>query len=454
MLQGWDPTWTVRRIDAAAAIDGTGTAARHPSGISAVIERQPDGSLTLAALGPTDQIAASSRWTGSPVADRRGCLLIPGLVNAHTHLDLTHIGPQPHDPAGGFAPWIDMIRRERLTHEEGIAESVRHGITLALGGGTALVGDIGGAVAGKPSPIAYRAISDDGRINAVSYLEYFAQGERGVPAVGAVLQVLGVVNNGAMSDKARVVAGVQPHAPYSVGREYYSIVLARIDRSTPCCTHLAESAAEHEFIAHGTGPFRSLLEQLGVWDKYVQTQVGRGKTPIEYLDTLLLEGVTAVHCNDVSDEDLMRLADIRSPVIYCPRASAYFAAERDFGPHRYRDMLAAGITVALGTDSIVNLDTPGRISTWDEMRLLYQRDHADPVTLLKMATINGAAALRRETAPFTLTPMGTLAGLVAIPVPNANPDANPSELLAAALTGVAQRGGEIPTPELLAIGRV
>jgi cytosine/adenosine deaminase-related metal-dependent hydrolase len=142
------------------------------------------------------------------------------------------------------------------------------------------------------------------------------------------------------------------------------------------------------------------------------------------------------------------------PVIYCPRASAYFAAERDFGPHRYREMLAAGITVALGTDSIVNLDTPGHISTWDEMRLLHRRDRADPVTLLKMATINGAAALRREIAPFTLATMGTLAGLVAIPVPNANPNANPSEMLAEALAGATRRDGEIPIPELLAIGRV
>lgn len=160
--------------------------------------------------------------------------------------------------------------------------------------------------------------------------------------------------------------------------------------------------------------------------------------------------MAAVHCNDISDSDLATLASTETPVLYCPRSSGYFGgAHRDFGPHRYRDMLASGITVALGTDSIVNLDTPDRISVWDEMRYLYQRDGTDPLTLLTMATTNAATALRRDT-PFTLSEMGTLAGLIAIPVPKANHPANPTELLRAALKG--EDSGV--SPELLAIGRV
>jgi aminodeoxyfutalosine deaminase len=471
MLQGWDPSWTVRRIDAAAAIDGAGASLAHASGVSAVIERTQGGALTLAALGPTGEVAQSSRWTGVPTTDRRAHLLIPGLVNAHTHLDLTHIGPRPHHPADGFADWINMIRRERLADELRIAASVAQGVNLSLTGATALVGDIAGAVGGKPSPFAAKALADTGRINGTTFLEFFARGPAAHKAVdSALFHVRRLTEDLAGLPGPRTVPGIQPHAPYSVAEEWYEVVLNALPPGTPACTHLAESQAEHLFTAEGRGPFADLLRTLGLLDPTEVLPAG-GQTPIERLAVVMNvigsnQGVlSAVHVNDASDSDLTDLEDAGWPVIYCPRASAYFAAERDFGPHRYRDMLDRGITVALGTDSIVNLDTPDRISVWDEMRLLHRRDGTDPVTLLAMATVNGAEALRRDPKPFTLKPGGvggegrgggvsTLAGLAAIPIKEANPGADPSELLRLALTGSGGEGTAGAVPELLAIGRV
>lgn len=459
MLQGWDPTWTVRRIDAKAAIDGRGCAADHASGVSAVIERGPAGTLTLAALGPTDEVASSSRWAGVASTDRRHSLLLPGLVNAHTHLDLTHIGPRPHDPAAGFAAWIGMILRARLNDEPSIAAAIGRGVELSLAGGTVLIGDISGAVGGLPSPFAGRALAGDGRVNGVAYLEFFAQGAKAdkntVSAAWNAKALAGEFD--AMTACGRVVSGIQPHAIYSVGVMHFLQVLANVPDDMPTCSHIAESLAEKRFVAEAAGPFVDMLRTLNLWDDS-DPPPGLGESPI---DVLMGHGaadhrIAAVHVNDVDDDDLHNLTAAQWPVIYCPRSSSYFGAHRDFGPHRYRDMLAAGITVALGTDSIVNLDTPDRISVWDEMRLLHQRDGTDPLTLLKLASINGAAALRRETAPFTLTPLGSLAGLVAIQVPNANPNANSSELLTQAL-GPGATGGRTSAadgPELLAIGRV
>jgi cytosine/adenosine deaminase-related metal-dependent hydrolase len=465
MLQGWDPTWTVRRIDARAAIDGSGRSTAHASGVSAVIERTASGELTLAALGPTDQIATSARWAGAPVTDRRAHLLIPGLVNAHAHLDLTHIGPRPHNPAGGFEPWIGMIRRERLSDEAQIAAAVRKGVDLSLAGGTVLVGDIAGAVGGRASPFAGRALIADGRINAVSYAEFFAIGSPWRARVASALRVLREIKRvgAARPDgRARVISGLSAHAPYSVGLPAYDRVFERV-RQTPLCTHLAESVAEHTLISEGTGPFKDLLVQLGLWDEGVQADFGKGLSPVAHLTSYLafpnLGSFAAVHCNDLSEDDFGSLSILFSHVIYCPRASAYFAAERHFGPHRYREMPDAAITLALGTDSIVSLDTPDRIGVWDEMRFLYRRDATDAVTLLRMATTEGAFVLWRPTEPFTLTPLGTLAGLVAIPVPDLNPNANPSELLTQALAADISGGKSTPPlppplPELLAIGRV
>ena len=78
-------------------------------------------------------------------------------------------------------------------------------------------------------------------------------------------------------------------------------------------------------------------------------------------------------------------------------------------------MLAAGINVALGTDSMLCLDTPDRISVLDEMRLLHRRDNPDPRVLLQMGTINGATALGAEPSRFTLDP-GPVAGLISLDI--------------------------------------
>lgn len=456
MLQGWDPTWTVRRFDAAAAIDAADHAYAHASGVSAVVERQPDGTVTLAAIGPTAEIASSSRWRGVETVDMQGHLLTPGLVNAHTHLDLTHIGPRPHDPAEGFAVWINMILRERLTDAPAIAGAVQAGVTRLLAGGTVLVGDIAGAVGGRASPAPGRALAEDGRINGVSYVEFFAQGAKGQAGVEQAIRTWEALDAAPDSGKGRVAFGIQPHAPYSVGSGYYEKVLSGVSPSTPFCTHLSESLAEHEFIARGSGPFRALLERLDLWDPLAAGEVGHALTPIAHMQQHLAGGRQAVvHCNDVWDEDLLILARTSAPVLYCPRSSSYFGAHQDFGPHRYREMLNAGVTVALGTDSIVNLNTPGRISVWDEMRFLHQRDGTEPIALLQMATTAGAKALRRAPEAFTLTSGGTIAGLLAIPVPNQNQTTNPSELLSVALRQALPLDTESDSsPNLLLVARV
>lgn len=453
MLQGWDTSWTVRRIDAAAAVDGTGGSTAHRSGVSALLERRPDGTITLAALGPTDQIATTTRWPNVQVIDRRDCLLIPGLVNAHTHLDLTHIGPRPHHPETGFAPWIDMIRRERLSDPPAIASAVCKGVALSLAGGTVLVGDIAGAVGGRPSTIAGRALAETGLVNAVTFMEFFARGANADKLVeSAASNVKGLADEFASRSGARVVSGVQPHAIYSVLPSMYEKVLACLPDGTPACSHVAESLAERRFTAEATGPFVDLLRSLNLWND-ADPPMALGESPIDVLTSALGKRlIAAVHVNDASDRDLSNLKAAGWPVTYCPRASAYFAAERDFGPHRYRDMLAAGITVALGTDSIVNLDTPDRISVWDEMCLLAQRDATDPVTLLSMGTHDGALALWRDPALFAFTQMGKLAGLAAIHLTNPNTRADPTELLRGAM--IEKKGGMNTIPELIAIGRI
>jgi cytosine/adenosine deaminase-related metal-dependent hydrolase len=131
------------------------------------------------------------------------------------------------------------------------------------------------------------------------------------------------------------------------------------------------------------------------------------------------------HVNDCDDAAIRTLARTGTSVAYCPRASAYFGAERHFGPHRYRDMLGAGINVALGTDSIVNLPESAvgaaGMSILDEMRFLYRRDGTDPRVLLGMGTVNGARALGLPADAFAFGVGGEMAGLASVEVGDSAP---------------------------------
>jgi cytosine/adenosine deaminase-related metal-dependent hydrolase len=349
--------------------------------------------------------------------------LIPGLVNAHTPLNLTHIGPQEYDPVGEkFGDWLRMILRERATSDAAIRASVRFGIERSLAGGVVTVGDIAGVWSTVPTETMREAA-----MTGVSFIECFGIGARQEESFVRMMNILDSLER---VDRG-VRVGVSPHAPYTVGHELYKRLLAHgIQTDIPLATHLAESDPEHEFIASGGGLFRDLLESMGLWDESILVGVGPDQTPIdsffaEHRHDLMRATSSApvllVHCNDVSDPELDLLAGAPVSIAYCPRSSAYFGAHHRFGAHRYAQMCDRGINVALGTDSIVNLpmDADGKtpmISTLDEIRFLYERDgdsggRVSPRSLLAMATTNAALALGLDMSRFTLAP-GAVAGVV------------------------------------------
>ena len=211
---------------------------------------------------------------------------------------------------------------------------------------------------------------------------------------------------------------MQPHAPYSVSARAYADLAGLLPAHTPRSTHVAETLAEREFIARGTGPQRDFLHTLGVWDETILESLGRGESPIRHLEPVLRSPGSPwllAHGNDTSEDDIRVLAESGASVAFCPRSHRYFGHLRDLPPHRWPDMLEAGVVTCLGTDSIVNLDTPDRITPLDDARLLARegRDAARPETLLRMITSNPARALGLEPGEFDFG-TGVLAGLVEI----------------------------------------
>ncbi len=334
------------------------------------------------------------------VVDVPDAVLVPALVNAHCHLDLSHLPPVAY--TGDWAGWLETVRAGRATSDAEIAASVENGVGLARRGGTALVGDIAGA--GSLVPLeALRRLG----LAGVAFLEVFGLGRR----QGGAVDTLRRVAEQDSGPERGVRLGLGPHAPYTCGPEVYR---AAAGLGRPWSTHLAETPAEIEFVGAGTGPLRRLLEAVGAWD---ETVAPWGQHPVDALaESLAAAPCVAAHLNYVEPRHVEALSGWPVTVAYCPRASRYFGHAADGpAPHRYRQMLDAGVNVALGTDGLLCLDTPNRISVLDEMRLLHRRDGTDPVVLLRMATVAGAVGLGFDPALVTLAP-GPTAGLLALPI--------------------------------------
>ncbi len=359
--------------------------------------RREGGIARVLAAGPVDFVRRAA-GKSAIFAEHPDRLLMPGLVNAHTHLELTGIGPQPYP--GCFIEWIKLVRShwpnpsDLLDPVNGdyLQHGAAEGARLSLEAGVLTVGDL------TRHRQVYRAVAESG-LRGVSYIELFGLGPPyDQPALERIDEAAQESQVGSMG------FGLEPHAPYSAGPSVYE---AAARSALPASTHLAETPDELRFVARGDGPHRDLLIEMNKWRDDFAAAYAADRTPAQWMQPYLVRKPwTLAHCNYVSDEDLALLAGHRASVAYCPRASDYFG-HRD---HRYRDMLDAGINVALGTDSIL---CHGSLSILDEMRCLYQRDATDPDTLLKMATVNGMTALGMDPKNATFAAEAT-PGLIAV----------------------------------------
>lgn len=336
--------------------------------------------------------------------DASDSAVMPALVNAHTHLDLTLV-PRIPEPEH-FFQWLGGVRAARLAMSaDGVRQSVIAGVQRLDAGGVAAVGDIAGTHAFQASLAACGEMGLEGCV----FEEVFGMGPR-VPACLAAIEAL----TPAAAGPARGIRrGVQPHAPYSSDRRVFE---AALRSGVAVSTHLAESVDERRFLAEGSGPFRDLLESFGLWDG---TFFAGARHPIDWMAERLRAvamgsggrqaRVLCAHLNDIDDPALALLATLPFDVAYCPRASEFFG----HAGHRYRAMRAAGVNVCLGTDSALNLDTPDRITTLDDLRLLMRRDQLPLSDALQMATVAGARALGLDPARWDFS-LGPVAGVIAV----------------------------------------
>jgi cytosine/adenosine deaminase-related metal-dependent hydrolase len=324
------------------------------------------------------------------VIDAGDCVVLPGLVNAHAHLELSGFCQAPGPKS--FADWLlKLVPRSTLAMADVqamVQRGIPAGVDQCLRFGVTSVGDI------SKQCMFSRPLLRDGPLRVVSYGEVQAMAQR-----RGLLDERFATATDLTNESPWLRIGVSPHAPYTVEPEGYARCLEFARREhRPIATHLAESPDEAAFLEHGTGPFRELWELgLNHWDDRVPKYVGG---PIRFARDLgLLDHPTLLaHVNYCDESELDILANGEASVVYCPRTHKYFGHP----PHRWRDMLARGINVAVGTDSCAS--SPN-LNLVDELRLLHEIAPEIPVQALwEMATIRGAKAIGMASSVGSITP--------------------------------------------------
>jgi len=351
-----------------------------------------------------DRIAAvGAGRVPSDAEDLGDVAILPGLVNAHTHLELSWMAGRL-SPSGSMVDWIRQLMRVRVGGAPGgeaaeVAAAERAILDLRASG-TALVGDISNTLITIP-------LLDTNGVGGVVFHELLGFSVADPEAL--VRDAWAKVDDRTSAiDRGRLTATVVAHAPYSVSPSLMTTI-ARAQRVAPLSIHLGESVQELEFLRSGRGPFRELLEDLHVWDA-AWTPPGGG--PVDYLLDLeyLTPGCLIVHGVHLTVAELERLRERQAVIVTCPRSNEWVGAGMPPVSHFY----ASGVPVAIGTDSLASVAT---LNLFDELAALRRiAPEVSAASLLESATRVGAAALGQGQRYGTIAP-GKQAALVAVRVP-------------------------------------
>ncbi len=342
--------------------------------------------------------------------------VLPGLVNAHTHLELSGMrGRVP--PSSRVSGWIrDLMRLRREGHrDDPLAMAAAVGELRRCG--TSLVGDITNTFASfhalAASPIGGCVFYELLGFNHPRPAERVA--EAAAMTREANRRAADAGSSGAGLPGPRVRASVVPHAPYSVSPALFREIAALAEAEQwVTSVHLGESAEEIEFLRTGRGPWRDLIEELGVWNDGWRAP---GCGPVAYLDTLsaLTRRTLIVHGVQLTDDDLARVRDRGATVVTCPRSNEWVGA----GQAPIARFYASGVRVAVGTDSLASCPDLNLFSELAAMRRLAPDVPAS--RLLHSATLAGAEALGCAGEHGALS-AGRRADLIAVGVPAGTTD--------------------------------
>ena len=321
-------------------------------------------------LEGTGAIKRAEAAFGSKAEDLGDVVLLPGLVNAHAHLELSGLAGRV-EPGDSFPEWVGQVLKHRFARsQDQLVEDARGGLARLSQTGTVLVGDIDSTGAtiqalatleSAPAVVLYREVIDawDPSRTAV--------------AMDSLTEPI--------SKKSTAVEGYSPHSPYTVSRDLLALVAEQQSRRPgPVAVHWSEMQEEIEWLESGAGPLASILGQAP------------GCSGLDLLFEANLVGPTTalIHGNLPARGEPERIAAAGATVVHCPGTHRYFD-RGDFPLGRYME---AGVSIALGTDSLASNED---LDLLREVRLLLARHpKLAPSRVFKMASEAGARALGFE----------------------------------------------------------
>ena len=363
-----------------------------------------DASGRIGAVGPHANVGTPP---GAETLEFRDGVLVPGLINCHTHLELTHLAGQNVEPE--FAKWIRRIRELKdATSPEAFHAAAMQGVKDCWARGVTCVAETGSTGA------VMRALHDLGG-RGIVYQEVF--GPDPTKLADSMRDLETAVPELRRLATAQLRVGVSPHAPYTVSALLYEAVasFARRER-LPMAVHLAESKEESQFVREGMGPFADAWRARGI---AVQAH---GCTPVEFLRRLgvLNPSTLCIHCVQVDQRDIGVLKAAGAAVAHCPRSNR----DHGHGTAPLGAFRTAGLRVGLGTDSVVSVPD---VDLWAEA----QAAGLDAKGALHALTIEGARALGWERDIGSLE-VGKAADLAVFPgdLPRPSPSSAALTLLA------------------------
>ena len=353
-----------------------------------------------------DGVIADVRPARTPAKERRDfgdAILMPGLVNAHSHLEYTALRGFLEDVP--FFPWIRALTASKaaLTPDDWLW-SARLGALECLAAGITTLGD------NTDAGVTMRVLTESG-LRGIVYQELFGIDDR--EPVTPIMDGLGakIAAHRRWSSK-RVSVGVSPHALYTIRPALFAAINAYMaEVNLPTSIHVAESASESALTERGEGLFAEMYARRGITWEVPKT------TPTQYAADIGALGpmTLAVHCVHQSEADIALLASTGAAIIHCPKSNAKLGA--GIAPLA-RWLRTPGLRLGLGTDSAVSNNA---LDMFEEMRfaLLMQRaarEEVEVVTardIVRLATLGGAEAMGLAEQIGSLTP-GKRADLITV----------------------------------------
>ena len=344
----------------------------------------------IVAVGPATEVVVPE---GTEVRDLGQAALLPGFVNAHSHLELSVMRGRLEDT--DFRKWVEhltRIRQEQLAPED-VIDSARFGALEAIVSGVTCLGDTGDSGAALP------ALEESG-LGGIVFQETFGldpnQAVDGLVRLKEKFAALEATRVAPL----RVALGVSPHAPYTISPPLFRLVTEyALSNGLPMAIHTAESFAEEQLMLQGEGVFAARFAERGIeW-------IAPGVSTIAYLEQLgVLEATPLlIHCVHATERDLERVSSAGCRIAHCPKSNAKFG----HGIAPLFSMLSQGVDVGIGTDSVgsnnvMDLLDEARAAVFFARASTGRPDALTSGEALELITLGGAKALGFEETIGTL----------------------------------------------------